>query len=402
MEKEDKRLLIFIVCLMILGVIYLLVDFRALFNPELPVMTGINYTELNYDDIDGEAVLTNEFGDVVVYMNDYFVSESITGNFVVERKEKFGLMSPDGDELVPVECDQIMSFEMGGKISTYTRRGTKYNILTEDFKFIEDEYYDSINMNYLVEMNYRYNDMSEALKSEYQDSIYFSYIVSKDGYLGIVDLYGNVIANTEYEEFEVYDYDTDLIIAKKDGELGLITFDNTIVLDFAYDFISDYLIRVNQNKYGAINNEGEKIINPIYAHIARIHLLNDPYTYYVVKNQSDYYGVIDQWGIVRVPFIYDDINFSDDLEHLEVTKDGRVGTITVDNQIKIPIYYEYLDRYKHFSIMRSNGSFGVVNTDGSLLIMAMYDEINVIYDSASDVYRLDLVLNDNHTEYIIE
>lgn len=88
----------------------------------------------------------------------------------------------------------------------------------------------------------------------------------KDKLCGVLDEYGKIIIPAAYEN--IYSVGKSWLAAKKGGKWGLISKKNVPVLNFEYDFISDFdaampLAKVKKDKAEGIVNASGKIIVPV-------------------------------------------------------------------------------------------------------------------------------------------
>ena len=91
-----------------------------------------------------------------------------------------------------------------------------------------------------------------------------------DGKIGLLDLVGLKLTPAIYEDF-CFTYDRSLfttdfqIVAKKDGNWGIVDFEGNIVCPFKYDRIvrikdSMYHLAIKNGKQGVVNHRGKLII----------------------------------------------------------------------------------------------------------------------------------------------
>lgn len=161
---------------------------------------------------------------------------------------------------------------------------------------------------------------------------------------------------------------------------------------------------VQNNKYGIA--DGTKILaKPIYKQIKPV----ADNAYFVVKNTSDYAGVIDSKGKLIIPDVYEYIEYFDE-DNFKVRKNDKWGIVNKYNYEAIPTKYTridpiidniakiwdgtkvgYLSKYgvliippiyqsiEKFTptiyLVSQNGKFGLLNDLGETIVAPTYDEI---------------------------
>lgn len=128
-----------------------------------------------------------------------------------------------------------------------------------------------------------------------------------------------------------------VIIAYREGKLGVVTPDGQLALPFIYDdsepaFSNGYLKVYKNGKEGIINTEGKLIVEPIYQYVSTINN-----GFFVVK-LNDKYGTISQEGKPVIPREYaSELIFSDGLAAVELN--GKYGFINTNGDLVIPYQY---------------------------------------------------------------
>jgi hypothetical protein len=139
---------------------------------------------------------------------DYDASNNV---FILERSSKFGVADCNGNEIIPVEYEQI------------NVKGIYIQAVAKD----ESITYFDTNGN-IIETNYE-----AVLKTENEN--YFI-TIDEDGKYGIIDKNGEVILENQYKYLE-YIYNDYFIASNDNGDLGIINKDGQVLIDFKYDVL---------------------------------------------------------------------------------------------------------------------------------------------------------------------
>ena len=129
-----------------------------------------------------------------------------------------------------------------------------------------------------------------------------------------------------------------VILAYREGKLGVLSADGQLQLPFVYDdsdpaFSNGFLKVYKNGKTGIINSEGKLIVEPIYQYVSTA---NDGF--FIIKS-NDKYGTIDHAGQPVIPMLYEkEFVFSDGLAAVELN--GNYGFINPNGDVVIPYQYD--------------------------------------------------------------
>lgn len=179
-----------------------------------------------------------------------------------------------------------------------------------------------------------------------------SFLINKEGKIGVCDNKGNIIINQEYKEIRGIqeDYRNGYIVIDQENKYGLIDFDKKVILPTKYEeiksVIGDNIYIVKENGiYKAINKEGETLI----------------------ENKFDDVKQINN-------------------EELIIIKDGKYGVINKNQEEKIPAKYEDLTyAFSNYYIAKKEDKYGIIQNDQEII---PFNYTNIIYRRQADIIEL--------------
>ena len=274
--------------------------------------------------------------------------------------------------------------------------------------------------------------------------------------MGCMDIHGKMLLPVQYES--LFPAGGNLLIARKPLEknFGAINLKGKTVIPFKYETLvlrGDYLIARQNGRYGILDKKGTVavpleyddikpfyeeygILGPAYDYEAVFYLErngdvqvinlsraggsvsaheNTPYDYQRIK-RNGLYGYVNYLG-EEIPCQFEDASetFSEGLA--AVVKNGRIGFIDTQGNVKIPFQFEYsADAFHYYSIlgygvfsdgyasMRRGKKFGAIDKEGKDVIPYVYDEAFhfergvalALKQPADDKFIYGVIDKDNH------
>lgn len=114
----------------------------------------------------------------------------------------------------------------------------------------------------------------ETIKCLYPQQLKYSsdlkkFIISENGYMGLMDDNGNITVRPEYDDLSLFDSIDGIILAKKDNKNGLLSAKGEVLFPVEYDSfkytgISNHLWVLKDNLYGVYEDTGRKIFDIKY------------------------------------------------------------------------------------------------------------------------------------------
>lgn len=185
--------------------------------------------------------------------------------------------------------------------------------------------------------------------------------VDENGLCGVIDMYGNIIIEPEYQLVVLFG---DYAAARKDDKWGIIGYENNIIIDLKYS--SPPLSLGNDNFICQHSDDKSKIINlkdpDMFKDIEFDSLdFNDSASGVICIRKGQECALISDDGKILVPFLYNYIgsDVSDGLRCVgSITDNGEVayGFVDMEWNLKIPMIYSEAGSF-------SMGFCGVVHSD---------------------------------------
>ena len=267
----------------------------------------VNGTSLN--DMIKDATTNNN----TTSFSEYETSESFDDFTIIEQGDKYGVKNKDGNIIIPVEYDDISSFDwIDNRQYIYLIKGNKEGLADLDGKIIIPVEYDDI------------SSFDEINNRQY---IY----LTKGDKEGIADLDGKIIIPAEYDDisgFDNIDGRQCFYLTKGDKE-GLAGINGKILIPIEYDDIS-----------GFDNIDGRQ---------------------YIYLTKGDKEGLADFNGKIILPVEYDNISEFDIPGYIEISKGDKIGLADKNGKIIIkPIYEELnINSKNQIEMVKENGSISI-------------------------------------------
>ncbi len=240
---------------------------------------------------------------------------------------------------------------------------------------------------------------------------------------------------TEYEQVEAIQnkdennnlwYEDDVLMVKKNGKCGTISFDGKVLLPCEYDEIVaiegiENALKISKDgKYGVADKEGKIIVKPEYMDVTN--LGKDNKAGFIVKNSEEKYGILDFSSNVVLEIKYDEITkvYGNDLyvvkqegKQVLVKKDGtevlnsgfdeiiailknaengviykkqnQCGVMKLNGEIALDSSYEDIKEAKSgILIAKKDGKYGIIDLEKNQKVEFKYNLIS--YDEKADLY----------------
>ena len=315
------------------------------------------------------------------------------------------------------------------------REGDKYGIIDRNGNIIVDAKYSNIdipNPERDLFICYESEDKSVVLNSN-KDIIF-------EKYNRIEPISLKNIASTLCYEKSTLKYE-------KDGLYGLIDFNGKEITKNEYSSIENlqstegkFLVCKN-DKYGVINLNGVKLVEPKYDGVITDNYYTDDTKYekagFIVSNTTDdgyRYGYIDYKGKTILGVEYNNIiriTAKKDLYFI-ASRNGQYGLYKAGKELIKPEYQSISYTDNGAVIIEKNGEFGIANIKGDIKVTTKYTEIEengiylyaqnptendvynsegkkvdinfstAVYETGNDKYRVITLVNNDKTYYGIE
>lgn len=244
-----------------------------------------------------------------------FVANFEEGTVIVISGAKYGLISYDGECVLPCEYDTITAIEKSSRI---VRKNGKYGIVEYNANFIADCKFDSC-----LTPSPRFCP------------------VMINGKWGIVNREGEKIISYKYDDLT--EYNDTVFVAKYNGKYGIITYEDKPLIDFKCD-------RINMQPFGnasyleidgkiaVANSHYKQVTEPLFGVSILDHFDKDGCA--SLRNAStSKCGLVEvETGKTLIPFEYDEIGcYSEGL--VRVCKNEKWGYVNKKGNVIIPLKY---------------------------------------------------------------
>lgn len=196
-------------------------------------------------------------------------------------------------------------------------------------------------------------------------------------YYGVVGKNNTIVVPFEYDEI-IRTFSSGLINVCKNDKWGCLDLDGNVVIPLIYDWIFpfgkdplDTTSAKRNGKWGIIDRKGTDIIPCVYDE--EIVFKHDR----AIASTNGKMGMIDKEGNVIIPFEYYYVKpFTRSLELIKVAKNNKCGVIDIFGEIRIPaIYDEICDIRGDFLIVKQGGLCGIINSRGKVFVPNKYVKI---------------------------
>lgn len=199
---------------------------------------------------------------------------------------------------------------------------------------------------------------------------------------GIFDFKGQSLIPVSYDHIN-YNSEHNIFKLKKDGKYALTDRAFNIITDFEYDAIqfgdrSEFAIFRKNQLRGILALDGKVMVPAKYQSI-----LWSGYDYFWTVNSKNNHGLIDKYGNVILPFVYQyvqQVHISDKLQLVTVKQNDKWGVVNTSNDIVVNFNYEELLFEKDYIRAAKEGKKGVLNMDGTVKIPFIFDYISSFYN----------------------
>jgi hypothetical protein len=183
-----------------------------------------------------------------------------------------------------------------------------------------------------------------------------------------------------------------LLAAQKDGLWGYINKENDVVIDFEYQWVSNFYdgeaIVLKNEVFDLIDTSGKSVLAKTY-----VDLIRDWNTGTIKFKENNLYGLMDNDGKIIMEATYASIgDFYED--RAVVKKDNKFGYIDIDGKLVVDCEYKLAMRYSQglAQVSTDGVTFGYIGLDGDLVFDEIYtyssrfsDYGQAIVSSASDL-----------------
>lgn len=322
-------------------------------------------------DENGEAIIPFIYQEVKIFNN---------GLVAVRKNNLWGLVNTNGAEIIPIAYESVSNFNSNNQ--SIISQDKKYGVVDSLGRLIIPCIYDKIeyegNIGYYLitngERTEPYSSSGEKIPLKHYDKRgmnigFYYYNVCLNGRWGVADNNGvetiPCIYSSPLRHIGLGNKDDDqLIPANLFDKWGYIDLNGVIKIPFIFDdaecFSSGLGAVKIDGKWGFIKTSGEWAIQPQFDNAG----FGFKYGFAIIK-QNAKWGVIDENGMVVVPFIHD--NNCIQISNLDINNSNIRSGACVELTI--------------------NNKKGLLSRDGRLLIPVLFDEVKIISSGIAPVKK---------------
>lgn len=208
--------------------------------------------------------------------------------------------------------------------------------------------------------------------------------VQKDGKYGLIDLSGNEILSTVYDQIDALKGIENSLVIKKDDKFGLSNASGNVIIEPTYaevkslttDYKNGYVVKNDEGNYGIIGIDKTQVLDCKFVDVK--HVCGSDM--YVVKNG-------DTWKIVKsnedegIVLKFSDVK-SINNDNLVVVNNNSYGIVDKDQNEKVSFDYQYLEYvFSDYYIAKKDNKYGVINSNAEVLVNFDYDQIKYNKDA---------------------
>ena len=318
----------------------------------------------------------------ILLSNLEWVGEFVGNYAIFQKGYKFGLLRKDGRIIIPAKLDEIIIFDsnfifyrVGNNWGIANSKGyvlyeAQFNsfIKLDDSLFLitkggecdifnrcEGNKFGIINKNGIFLVPLKFDGIGEIKDSFIE--------VSLNNAWGLMKLNGKLIIDVKYEDLF---YFCSYVWFKENGKWGFMDLNKKVLIKPNYEAIirlenSNFIKTKINEKWGLVNCNGKEILDNEFD---KISYLGDGY-FLVEKNNLK--GVVDSFGKLIIDLKYKDISYSN---KKFVLYDGNYWRF--EN-----IKFSYLEFVSDLLIAKKDEFFGIIDTNGVVLIDFYYDSIRI-------------------------
>ncbi len=319
-----------------------------------------------------------------------------------EIGDQYGFIDEKGNQVFLLDCDSVNSFNEG--LAYFSDNG-KYGYIDKTGKVVIEPIYDDVDYfeNGLAKV--RVNDKVGIINRMGQEIVPISYddVEAVDGFFitqldyeyGCINGKGKTILPEKYPGVYVHDgvvkffnNDTWYVMDEKGHAIEMEHEDSNKVPN------SDLSIARRNDQYGIVNSRGEIIVPFQYDDIGYFDFQTKFFANYNPAYEAilrfsvsigEKYGVIDESGNSIVPCIYDSTQiFSNGMMMLQ--EDYECSLADKEGRIVSKKKYDHITQVGDFFLCEINGMHGFLNEKGEEVVPTMYDYITLYYN---DVFNSD-------------
>ncbi len=345
----------------------------------------------------GEAqALIHKSDSILTPFSNFDIQEHF-GNWIsVKQDGKYGVLHIDGSLFLEPLYDSVR-FEKGIFIAKSKRAGKRgWSMINNSGEVITDQVYDEIGWlgdTYFMAKRDKYWGVVNSIGKEFIFCKYDSIVQYTEGKLlvdflgedGILNLDGSWEILPQKKDVEIVDPLRYLIRSPYGSYVAFYPDTKDFTAEyFLYKHGDRYLEKTLDSKFGLLDEEGVRVIQPEFDEIST---LQDDSIYYAKSEKG--YSFITKSGKIMIA---NDPRFQEihdmDEEFIGVKIDGSWGFVDINGKLRVSNQYENVGQYNEgLAPIKILGRWGYINKREDLIVQPRYDTVYNFQGGVCEVSR---------------
>jgi hypothetical protein len=349
---------------------------------------GTSEIELNgkkgFIDTKGKEIISAKYSSISVLKNGYY-KVSIKQNKTI----KYGVVDPSGKEIIAPQYDDISLLnENFFKVRTNQESSSLFGVRDRTGKALLPNDYSVI---YSVTDGMVIVNENQKIVGIKADGTKIPFEIYADGFfvqtdidkVGLMDSKYNVLVPPVFDNYRVNDalsFSEGIAYFRMNKKYGFITKTGKEIIAPKYDeakrFIKGKAVVKLNDRWGMIDSTDKIVLDFNYN---EFRLLSDD-LYLAIKESK--YGFVKTDGTEMSPCINSDFNFYENLTTVKLDN-NKYGIINKNGIMSKTMTYEYVGSFQSsvgLAIVKREGKYGCINTQGEEVIPAIYADIAYFKD----------------------
>ena len=303
--------------------------------------------------------------------SDYFTKNGLSA---VKRNGKSGFIDKQGKEIISVIFEKVISEQVDNIV--IARKNYKWAFFDNTGKQLTD---------------FLYTDVQRAWKGD--DTTFFengpASVKINGKYIFLNKNLQHAFSNLSFDSATSFDSNGNAIVEKK-GKFGILKNDGKLVIPTDYNAIENYNSNGNPNPkfYSLTKGNRYALFNADLMKIAESDeeffniTFSNQIQYISFKNFNSKYGLVNQKGNIKVPFIYDESLYFDGNAFSIAKRNNKKGIIDINNREIIPFKFKELlqidDDDVHLYIASNQSGASVIDIGNKVILSG--EEIQSVFN----------------------
>lgn len=263
------------------------------------------------------------------------------GEVLVKQNGKYGIITDKGNTKIKNKYDEIQLDEYYTEENEYRKSGYIVQTTTEDgYRY---GYYDNEGVQVLEE---QFNQITRLIQIK-SDDIYL--IAAKNGQCGVF-VNNSKIINTEYQSID-YNTDMQMFIVERTGKFGAININGAKVLEPEYTELTVngiYLYGIKEDTQKVFDENGNEVNIPFDTVI-----IETSNSKYFIRNDAENYSITNANFEKLTDQTYKYIEHAYDTYFIATNEKDKIGVIDIEEKVAVEFNYDLIQLIKGKNIIQA-------------------------------------------------